>query len=89
MAEEYDEVEAEVEEEFSVWKKNTPLLCDLFIYHPLPWPSLTVHLLPSSPQPHSNPLFPLLLYLPDNDRETLKVVTSTSFSKSVTTLNSS
>ncbi|XP_027355582.1 WD-40 repeat-containing protein MSI3-like [Abrus precatorius] len=55
MEEEYDD--AEVEEEFSVWKKNTPLLYDLFISHPLPWPSLTVHWLPSSPQPHSHPSF--------------------------------
>jgi len=55
MAEEYNE--AEVEEEFSVWKKNTPLLYDFFISHPLQWPSLTVHWLPSSPQPHPDPSF--------------------------------
>jgi histone-binding protein RBBP4 len=60
MAEEYEtENEAEVEEEFSVWKRNTPLLYDLFISHPLAWPSLTVQWLPSSPQPHSHPSFNL------------------------------
>lgn len=61
MAEEYEETvtEAEVEEEFSVWKKNTPLLYDLFISDPLPWPSLTIHWLPSPPQPHSHPSFNL------------------------------
>ncbi|KAG4966974.1 hypothetical protein AAZX31_12G031900 [Glycine max] len=58
MAEEYEEG-GEVEEEFSVWKKNTPLLYDFFISHPLQWPSLTVHWLPSSPQPHSHPSFNL------------------------------
>lgn len=39
--------EEEVEEEFSVWKKNTPLLYDLVICHALEWPSLTVQWLPS------------------------------------------
>ncbi|XP_061342100.1 WD-40 repeat-containing protein MSI3-like [Gastrolobium bilobum] len=57
MAEEENEIE--VEEEFSVWKKNTPLLYDLFISHPLQWPSLTVHWLPSFPQPYSYPSFNL------------------------------
>lgn len=38
-----------VEEEFSVWKKNTPLLYDLVICHSLEWPSLTVQWLPSPP----------------------------------------
>nr|AFK47601.1 unknown [Medicago truncatula] len=60
MAEEHEpENEAEVEEEFSVWKRNTPLLYDLFISHPLAWPSLTVQWLPSPPQPHSNSSFNL------------------------------
>ncbi|XP_057456540.1 WD-40 repeat-containing protein MSI2-like [Lotus japonicus] len=61
MAEEHEnaQTEAEVEEEFSVWKKNTPLLYDFFISHPLVWPSLTVQWLPSTPQPHSNSSFNL------------------------------
>lgn len=41
------ETEQEVEEEFAVWKKNTPLLYDLVICHALEWPSLTVQWLPS------------------------------------------
>ncbi|XP_052191854.1 WD-40 repeat-containing protein MSI2 isoform X1 [Diospyros lotus] len=50
---EYEEAEIEqVEEEFAVWKKNTPFLYDLVICHPLEWPSLTVHWLPSPPSPH-------------------------------------
>jgi len=57
MADDFDEVEAELEEEFSVWKKNTPLLYDLFISQPLQWPSLTVHWVPSAPQSHSHPSF--------------------------------
>ncbi|KAI4342413.1 hypothetical protein MLD38_027045 [Melastoma candidum] len=45
-----DEKEMEVEdEEFRVWKKNTPVLYDLVISHPLEWPSLTVHWSPLSP----------------------------------------
>ncbi|VFQ67805.1 unnamed protein product [Cuscuta campestris] len=44
-----EEVDVEVEEEFAVWKKNTPLLYDLVISHSLEWPSLTVQWLPSPP----------------------------------------
>lgn len=40
--------EMAVEEEFKVWKKNTPFLYDLVISHALEWPSLTVQWLPSS-----------------------------------------
>ncbi|XP_021753061.1 WD-40 repeat-containing protein MSI2-like [Chenopodium quinoa] len=50
---EEDEVEmteAQLNEEFAVWKKNTPILYDLVVCHPLEWPSLTVQWLPSSPQ---------------------------------------
>ncbi|KAH6787958.1 Transducin family protein / WD-40 repeat family protein [Perilla frutescens var. hirtella] len=42
-------MEVLVEEEFSVWKKNTPLLYDLVICHSLEWPSLTVQWLPDRP----------------------------------------
>ncbi|KAJ0009991.1 hypothetical protein Pint_34303 [Pistacia integerrima] len=49
----------QVEEEFTVWKKNTPFLYDLIVSHPLEWPSLTVHWVPSSsPQPYpADPTF--------------------------------
>ncbi|RVW96721.1 WD-40 repeat-containing protein MSI3 [Vitis vinifera] len=50
MGEEEMSVE-QVEEEFTVWKKNTPFLYDLIISHPLEWPSLTVQFLPSPPLP--------------------------------------
>lgn len=43
----------QVEEEFSVWKKNTPFLYDLMISHPLEWPSLTLHWVPSKPIPYA------------------------------------
>lgn len=59
MAEEYEQDADQVEEEFAVWKKNTPFLYDLVVSHPLQWPSLTVHWVPSSPQPHPNPSFNL------------------------------
>jgi histone-binding protein RBBP4 len=44
-----------VEEEYAVWKKNTPFLYDLIISHPLEWPSLTVHWVPAAPQPYADP----------------------------------
>ncbi|KAK6946430.1 Histone-binding protein RBBP4, N-terminal [Dillenia turbinata] len=37
----------QVEEEFLVWKKNSPFLYDLIISQPLEWPSLTVQWVPS------------------------------------------
>ncbi|GAB2219468.1 hypothetical protein Drorol1_Dr00007104 [Drosera rotundifolia] len=50
-AEESSSAAAEVEEEYNVWKKNTPFLYNFIISHPLEWPSLTVQWLPSPPQP--------------------------------------
>lgn len=42
-----DEVaERLVNEEYKIWKKNTPFLYDLVIAHALEWPSLTVQWLP-------------------------------------------
>ena len=42
-------------EEYKIWKKNTPFLYDLVITHALAWPSLTVQWLPvrarSLPEP--------------------------------------
>lgn len=45
---EYDEVLGErlVNEEYKIWKRNTPFLYDLVITHALEWPSLTVQWLP-------------------------------------------
>ncbi|KAJ6906405.1 hypothetical protein NC652_023982 [Populus alba x Populus x berolinensis] len=44
----------QLDEEFSVWKKNTPFLYDFVISHPLEWPSLTVQWVPlATPLPHS------------------------------------
>ncbi|XP_051146858.1 LOW QUALITY PROTEIN: WD-40 repeat-containing protein MSI3-like [Andrographis paniculata] len=45
-----------VEDEFLVWKKNTPLLYDLVICHSLEWPSLTVEWLPSPPSAYAGDL---------------------------------
>ncbi|GMN38186.1 hypothetical protein TIFTF001_007420 [Ficus carica] len=55
MADEQEAGVEQVEEEYAVWKKNSPFLYDLIISHPLEWPSLTVHWSPSSPLPHANP----------------------------------
>lgn len=35
-----------INEEYKIWKKNTPFLYDLVITHALEWPSLTVEWLP-------------------------------------------
>ena len=37
-----------VNEEYKVWKKNSPFLYDLVMTHSLLWPSLTVQWLPDS-----------------------------------------
>ncbi|KAJ8767040.1 hypothetical protein K2173_012551 [Erythroxylum novogranatense] len=53
--EEQEVAPEQLEEEFSVWKKNTPFLYDLVVSHPLEWPSLTVHWVPiSTPIPCSD-----------------------------------
>jgi hypothetical protein len=35
-----------INEEYKIWKKNTPFLYDLVMTHALQWPSLTVQWLP-------------------------------------------
>lgn len=43
--------ERQINEEYKIWKKNTPLLYDLVITHALEWPSLTVEWLPDRHEP--------------------------------------
>eukprot|EP01137_Pigoraptor_chileana_P025001 Opistho-2@93833 len=51
-AEHDDAVEEKlINEEYKIWKKNTPFLYDLVITHSLEWPSLTVQWLPDVEQP--------------------------------------
>ena len=38
--------EKRINEEYKIWKKNTPFLYDLIITHALEWPSLTVQWMP-------------------------------------------
>ncbi|XP_023770617.1 WD-40 repeat-containing protein MSI1 [Lactuca sativa] len=40
-----------INEEYKIWKKNTPFLYDLVMTHPLEWPSLTVEWLPDLEEP--------------------------------------
>uniref|UniRef100_A0A1X7UZY3 Histone-binding protein RBBP4-like N-terminal domain-containing protein n=1 Tax=Amphimedon queenslandica TaxID=400682 RepID=A0A1X7UZY3_AMPQE len=49
----FDEVAEErvINEEYKIWKKNTPFLYDLVMTHALEWPSLTVQWLPSIQKP--------------------------------------
>lgn len=37
-----------IDEEYKIWKKNTPFLYDMVMTHALEWPSLTVQWLPTS-----------------------------------------
>jgi hypothetical protein len=36
-----------INEEYKIWKKNTPFLYDLLITNALEWPSLTISWLPT------------------------------------------
>ncbi|KAI8029280.1 WD-40 repeat-containing protein MSI1 [Camellia lanceoleosa] len=52
MEKDDDEMKGEIEErlvndEYKIWKKNTPFLYDLVITHALEWPSLTIEWLPN------------------------------------------
>lgn len=49
----YDEAVEEriVNEEYKIWKKNTPFLYDLVMTHALEWPSLTAQWLPDITRP--------------------------------------
>ncbi|GJP49895.1 hypothetical protein CLOM_g9052 [Closterium sp. NIES-68] len=40
-----------INEEYKIWKKNTPFLYDLVITHALEWPSLTVQWMPERQEP--------------------------------------
>ncbi|GAQ89441.1 Nucleosome remodeling factor subunit CAF1/NURF55/MSI1 [Klebsormidium nitens] len=56
MAKEEDDYPDEGEErllneEYKIWKKNTPFLYDLVVTHALEWPSLTVQWLPDRSEP--------------------------------------
>ena len=46
VAEEETE-ERVLNEEYKIWKKNTPFLYDLVMTHALEWPSLTVQWMPN------------------------------------------
>jgi len=43
-----------IEEEYRVWKKNSPFLYDFVVTHALDWPSLTVQWLPGLPGSKAN-----------------------------------
>ncbi|KAI1885120.1 hypothetical protein AGOR_G00216910 [Albula goreensis] len=49
----YDDAVEErvINEEYKIWKKNTPFLYDLVMTHALEWPSLTVQWLPDVNRP--------------------------------------
>lgn len=41
-----EENERMINEEYKIWKKNSPFLYDMVMTHALEWPSLTVQWLP-------------------------------------------
>jgi len=57
-------------EEYKVWKKNSPFLYDLVMTHSLEWPSLTVQWLPDISRP------------PDRDVSVHKLILGTHTSNS-------
>lgn len=52
-AEAFDDAieERVINEEYKIWKKNTPFLYDLVMTHALEWPSLTAQWLPDVTKP--------------------------------------
>lgn len=47
-----------INEEYKIWKKNTPFLYDLVMTHALEWPSLTAQWLPDVTRCNQGLLFP-------------------------------
>lgn len=45
---EIDDEDQQTDEEYRIWKKNSPYIYDILITHNLDWPSLTVDWLPIS-----------------------------------------
>ncbi|KXS16906.1 retinoblastoma binding protein-like protein 4 variant [Gonapodya prolifera JEL478] len=61
-----------VNEEYKIWKKNSPFLYDLIVTHALEWPTLTVQWLPDIVRPEGKPynIHKLLLGTHTADGET-------------------
>lgn len=53
LSETFDDAVEErvINEEYKIWKKNTPFLYDLVMTHALEWPSLTAQWLPDITRP--------------------------------------
>jgi histone-binding protein RBBP4 len=52
--EELDEDEQAIQDEYRLWKKNTPFLYDTVLTHCLTWPSLTCEWLPDKSEPQGS-----------------------------------
>ena len=50
------EEEKQINEEYKIWKKNSPFLYDLAMTHALEWPSLTVQWFPEVTTPADRPV---------------------------------
>jgi len=68
-----------INEEYKIWRKNTPFLYDLVVTHALEWPSLTVQWLPDveSPPDKDYTVHRLILgtHTSDNDANHLQIAT--------------
>ena len=53
---EEEELEREINEEYKIWKKNSPFLYDLAMTHALEWPSLTIQWFPDVVTPADKPV---------------------------------
>ena len=51
-----DPLDKEINEEYKIWKKNSPFLYDLAMTHALEWPSLTVQWFPDVQTPADRPV---------------------------------
>ena len=54
----FDPEDAKINEEYKIWKKNTPFLYDTIMTHALEWPSLTCQWLPVSNEGRCGSLLP-------------------------------
>ena len=68
-AETEEKEEKTINDEYKIWKKNTPFLYDLVLTHALAWPSLTVEWLPDKERARGSSIQRLLLGTHTSDSE--------------------
>ncbi|CAF1021543.1 unnamed protein product [Didymodactylos carnosus] len=83
--------ERQINEEYKIWKKNTPFLYDLIMTHALEWPSLTVQWLPNVVKPDDKDytVHRLILGTHTSDEQNHLVVAQVQIPKEGTTFDAS